>query len=187
MVGHWLVAGHAGDKLVYDTFMVAVVMSIAITHGRWRWLNVFARWVIAIAFLGSVADRFGLLGAPGDPGVSWGSFNAFVDYTRQVNAFLPAGLAPTLAVLATMAETGLGLALLIGFWPRSALRASAALLVVFGLAMAVSLGVAAQFDYAVLVIAVGASYLSTVDATALSVSAGWTWRHRRAATAASRA
>lgn len=47
-------------------------------------------------------------------GVSWGDFARFVDYTRSMTTFLPGSLAPTLAVLATVAEVTLGTALLLG-------------------------------------------------------------------------
>ena len=90
MAGHWLVTGHPGDKLVYDGFVVAVVAASVVTRGRRRWLNAVVRWMIGLAFLGSVGDRFGLLGASGDPGVSWGSWGSFVAYT-PAGQRVPAG------------------------------------------------------------------------------------------------
>ena len=57
----------------------------------------FARLALGAAFLAAVADRFGLWGAPGQRNVAWGDFGHFVDYTAQVNSFLPAAVAPVLA------------------------------------------------------------------------------------------
>ena len=40
------------------------------------------RMALAAGFLSAVADRFGLWGPIGTPGVSWGGFAKFLDYTR---------------------------------------------------------------------------------------------------------
>ena len=76
------------------------------------------RWALGLTLLSAVADRFGRWGVNGSPGVSWGDWPHFVAYTAKVNGFLPAALAPTLAVLATAAEILLGGALLLGVFPR---------------------------------------------------------------------
>src|SRR5205823_11239866 len=39
------------------------------------------RMALAAGFLSAVADRFGLWGPIGTPGVSWGGFARFLDYT----------------------------------------------------------------------------------------------------------
>lgn len=138
---------------------------------RWRWLALGARWVMALEFLLAVADRFGLLGPPGAPDVSWGDFAHFVAYTRQVNAFLPAGLAPVLAVLATVAELTLGMALAVGFRTRLTALGAAALLLCYGVAMTISLPPAQQFHYVVFILCTGMFALATVDASLLSLDA----------------
>ena len=163
MGGHWLWGDGPGDKLLYDTIIVVAFSALALTRGRLRWLATTVRVLVGIAFLGSVADRFGLLGPAGAPGVSWGDFDHFITYTRSVNAFLPAEWASALAVLATGAETILGTLLVLGFRPRHATAGAALVLLVFGLAMTFSLGPGAQFDYAVAVLATGAWALTTVD------------------------
>lgn len=109
----------------------------------------FARTALGIAFLSAVADRFGLWGAPGAPGVAWGDFENFVRYTATVNAFLPPSLAPLLAWAATVAETALGFALLTGVRQRMVAAASALLLLTFAVAMAISLGVKKPIDFSV--------------------------------------
>jgi uncharacterized membrane protein YphA (DoxX/SURF4 family) len=100
-------------------------------------------------------------------------------YTRTVAGYAPAGVAPTLAVLATIAEIGLGLTLLIGMGTRLATLGSAGLLLIYGLSMTVSLPPAEQFHYAVFVLCAGMAALSTVDGTALSLD-GLTARRRNA-------
>ena len=107
------------------------------------------RWALGATFLSAVADRFGWWGAPGSANVSWGDWAHFVAYTATVNHFLPAGMAPALAVLATAAEALLGVALLLGAFPRSVAWASAGLLGLFAGAMTLSLGVKAPLDYSV--------------------------------------
>jgi len=128
-----------------------------------------ARALVGLDFLGSVADRFGLLGPPRAAGVSWGDFSNFVTYTHQVNAFLPASVAPALAVLATIAEISLGLGLVLGLRVRLATVGASMLLLTYGTAMTISLGVASQFHYAVFLLSAGAWALATVDAQPLSV------------------
>lgn len=100
----------------------------------------------------------------------------FVVYTRQVNAFLPAAWAPVGAVLATVAELTLGVALAIGFRIRLAAMDAAALLLCYGVAMTISLPPAQQFHYAVFVLCTGMLALASVDASGLSLD---TLRRRR--------
>src|SRR5919108_2092778 len=106
---------------------------------RWsQCTTVFLRLALGTTFLAAVADRFGLWGAPGQPNVSWGDFAHFLSYTAQVNAFLPHALIPLVAWLATVLETLLGLALIVGVQTRTAALASAGLLGLFALAMTAS-------------------------------------------------
>src|SRR5262249_57876202 len=50
------------------------------------------RMALAAGFLSAVADRFGLWGPIGTPGVSWGGFAKFLDYTATILPFLPTTL-----------------------------------------------------------------------------------------------
>jgi putative oxidoreductase len=148
--------------------ITATFAAFAVGHGRRRWLAVVARLLMAAEFLLAVGDRFGAFGPAGN-GVYWGDFAHFVAYTRTVTGFAPAGAAPALAVLATIAEVGLGLALLFGTRTRLAALGSAGLLLIYGVSMTVSLPVAEQFHFAVFVLCAGMFALSTVDTTAVSV------------------
>ena len=118
------------------------------------------RWALGATLLSAVADRFGLWGPPGAPNASWGDWSHFVAYTAKVNSFLPAALAPELAVLGTVAELTLGLGLLLGIWRRPVAWASCGLLTLFALAMTFSFGVKAPLNYSVFVDAAAALLLA---------------------------
>jgi uncharacterized membrane protein YphA (DoxX/SURF4 family) len=104
-------------------------------------------------------SRFGWWGE----GVGYGSFETFVASTAEVNAFLPAVAIPFLAWAATAAELGLGLALVVGLWPRRTALASSVLLALFGVAMGISFGLKEPLDYSVFS-ACGAALLLAVEA-----------------------
>jgi putative oxidoreductase len=105
----------------------------------------FSRVALALAFLSGIASRFGWYGR----NVGYGNFQNFVKYTAEVNSFMPASTIPFLAWAATAAELGLGIALLIGIWPKWVALATAALLMLFGTAMAISFGIKSPLDYSV--------------------------------------
>lgn len=104
-----------------------------------------AGFALGAAFLSAVAAPFGLW----EGHFSLARYAGFVRYTGEVNAFLPRSLDALLAALATVAETSLGLALVAGVRPRGAALGSAALLVLFGTAMALSQGLKSPLDASV--------------------------------------
>ena len=106
---------------------------------------IYTRLALGAAFLSGIADRFGLYGK----NVGYGNFANFVRYTAQVNSFMPAFTIRFLAWAATVAELLLGLALVLGLWIRWTSLASAVLLAVFGIAMAISFGLKSPLDYSV--------------------------------------
>lgn len=115
----------------------------------------YARLALGAAFLSSVAGRFGLWGER-----SWKNFADFERYTARVNSFMPAATIPFLAWAATVAELAFGIALVAGFRVRWAALGSAALLTLFGTAMAVSFGINEPLDYSVFSAAAGALLLA---------------------------
>ena len=113
---------------------------------NWERIGIlYARVALGCAFLSAVADRFGLWGKYG----GWGNFANFTRYTAQVNSFLPGVVIPFVAWAATIAETSLGILLILGLWPRWVSLASAILLGMFGTAMAISFGMKSPLDYSV--------------------------------------
>jgi uncharacterized membrane protein YphA (DoxX/SURF4 family) len=133
--------------------------------------SVFLRFALGLSFLAAVADRFGWWGALGKPNVSWGNFARFVAYTGQLNWFLPHAMIPALAVLATCAEILLGLLLLAGWQTRITALCSGMLLMIFGLAMTLALGIKAPLNFSVFSAAGGSLLLATCPAFPLSVDA----------------
>src|SRR5262245_42570834 len=78
----WMVLDHLATHAWYLVVLVAGSAALAVTLGRRPWITVALRVLLGLDFLGSVADRFGLLGPPGAAGVSWGDFGHFVIYTH---------------------------------------------------------------------------------------------------------
>src|SRR5271170_4803830 len=122
-----------------------------------RWGILYARLALGAGFLSGIADRFGLYTGRN---VGYGNFAGFMDYTAKVNSFMPAFTIPFLAWAATAAEFFLGVALILGIWPRWVALGSALLLVLFGIAMAISFGIKSPLDYSVSSASAGAVLLA---------------------------
>ncbi len=122
-----------------------------------RWGILYARLALGAAFLSGIADRFGLYTGRN---VGYGNFAGFLDYTAKVNSFMPRVTIPFLAWAATAAEFFLGSLLILGLWPRWVALASALLLVLFGVAMAISFGIKSPMDYSVFSASAGAVLLA---------------------------
>jgi uncharacterized membrane protein YphA (DoxX/SURF4 family) len=120
--------------------------------------KIFVRLALGITFLVSIGDRLGWLGAYGSKNVSWGDWTHFVQYVAALNSFLPKSLIPGLAVLETIIELALGIALLLGIYQRVVAWSSAVLLMSFALTMSIALGITAPLSYSVFT-AVGAALL----------------------------
>lgn len=121
-----------------------------------RWTLLYARIAIGAAFLSAVASRFGVW--KGSIGMA--SFANFLQYTAEVNSFMPAATIPFLAWTATIAETAFGIALISGIAVRKAAFGSAILLALFGTAMAISQGIKSPLDYSVFSASAGALLLA---------------------------
>lgn len=114
---------------------------------NWRRVGIlYARIALGGGFLSGIADRFGLYWGRN---VGYGSFAGFLRHTAKVNSFMPAFTIPFLGWAATAAELFFGVALILGIWPRWVGLGSAVLLVVFGIAMAISFGIKSPMDYSV--------------------------------------
>jgi putative oxidoreductase len=119
----------------------------------------YTRVALGAAFLSAVASRFGLW----DKTIDLKHFANFIEYAAEVNSFLPRAVIPYVAMVATVCETTLGILLILGLWPRWVSLGSAALLAMFGTAMAISFGLKSPMDYSVFS-ASGAAVLLTLDA-----------------------
>jgi putative oxidoreductase len=119
----------------------------------------YARIALGAAFLSGIASRFGLYGKH----EGYGTFANFMQYTAEVNSFMPAFTIPFLAWAATAAELFLGVALILGVWPRRIALGSALLLMLFGTAMAISFGIKSPLDYSVFSASAAAAMLAVCE------------------------
>ena len=131
--------------------------------------SVFLRLALGLSFLSAVADRFGWWGAFGQPNVAWGNFSRFVEYTAQLNWYLPHSMIPALAVISTGAEILFGLLLIAGWQTRITAACSGILLLIFGLAMTLALGIKAPLNFSVFSAAGGSFLLATCPAFPFSL------------------
>ena len=114
------------------------------------------RFALASGFLSAVASRLSLWGKQSS------GWRNFLDYTAQVNSFLPKSFIPTIAVTSTLLETVLGIMLLIGFKTSYAAFGTALLTLLFALAMSYSFGIKEPLDYSVFAVSAGAFLLATI-------------------------
>lgn len=121
------------------------------------------RCALSAGFLSAVASRLGLWGRHSS------GWNKFLDYTAQVNSFVPHSLIPVLAITSTILELTLGVMLLIGFKTNYAAMGAAVLTLLFALAMTLSYGIKEPLDYSVFVFSAGAFLLATVPYYKLSI------------------
>jgi uncharacterized membrane protein YphA (DoxX/SURF4 family) len=131
-----------------------------------KYIKLFLRLSIAIGFLSAVADRFGWYAKE----ISvWGNWQAFVDYTQQMNPWFPESVIPTLAILATALEIIFAISLLIGFKTELFAKLSGVLVLLFGLSMSFAFGAKPALDYSVFVVSAAAFALSTMQNKYLEV------------------
>jgi len=76
---------------------------------------------------------------------------------------MPSWSIPYLANAATVAELSFGLMLVLGLWVRWAAYGSAALLALFGIAMAISFGIVSPLDYSVFSACAGALVVAVYE------------------------
>lgn len=127
------------------------------------------RIALGITMLSAVADRFGLWGAPGGPGVAWGNWENFIAYTQTLNSFASKSVAGILGALATFFEIIFGLFLIIGFKTRIVAFGTSGLMLLFALSMAISVSIKAPFDYSVFTSSAAALLLSTIERTSFAL------------------
>jgi uncharacterized membrane protein YphA (DoxX/SURF4 family) len=112
-----------------------------------RVVRIALRLSLAAAFLSAVADRFGWWKPFGQG--SWGSMGAFADYAHQLVPFASGWSLTVIVWAATGTEATLGVLLATGWRPKLVGAATCLVLIVFGTAMALSLGVESPLSYSV--------------------------------------
>jgi len=133
-----------------------------------RWGVLYTRIAVGAAFLSAVASRFGVWDLSFNVA---GHFAKFIQFTGEVNSFMPAWTIPYLAVAATIAESTFGILLVLGLWQRWVSIGAAVLLFLFGTAMAISYGPQSPMDYSVFS-ASGAAVMLALNAFAKHESKG---------------
>lgn len=128
-----------------------------------RVVQIALRLSLAAAFLSAVADRFGWWEPFGQG--SWGSMGAFADYAHKLVPFASGWLLAVIVWAATAAESTLGVLLLTGLRPKIVGAVTCLVLITFGTAMAVSLGVESPLSYGVFSAASAAAAYSILGAT----------------------
>jgi len=123
----------------------------------------FLRFGFAITLFSAVADRLGIWGPPGTPGVSWGDWDHFLAYSNTLNAYAPAALGNFLAITATALEVLFGLMLLIGFKTKLAAWGTFLLMMAFITSMTFTIGIHPTLSYSVWICAGGAALLGSVN------------------------
>ncbi|MCX2681707.1 DoxX family membrane protein [Galbibacter sp. EGI 63066] len=121
--------------------------------------KLFLRVAVAAGFLSAVADRFGLWS---ENISAWGNWENFEGYTHSLLPFLPETVIPFFAWTATLAEIVFGILLLIGLKTQLVAKLSGVLLILFALAMTISLGIKAPLDYSVLPASAAAFAISVI-------------------------
>ncbi len=104
---------------------------------------------LAASYISAVMDRFGIWGPPGEPGVVWGNYENFLNYTKYLNSWAPDSLIPFLASSATFLEILLAIVLILGVKRMQIAYASAILLSLFAIAMITTDGLKGVLDYSV--------------------------------------
>lgn len=124
--------------------------------------QLFLRLALGIGFILPVMDRFGWLGAPGNPTVGWGSWSIFLDYTNSLMPYLSRSLANIMAIIATAGELVFGILLIIGYKIRLAATGSFLLTLMFALSMLFFANYRAPFNYSVFVVSASGLLLATI-------------------------
>lgn len=166
-----VVTGQAVPGAISATVETAV---IALTVIVWcsagtrvtRWTGTAVAVALGITFLGAVADRFGVFGGPGDPGVSWGNWETFVRYSGDLLPFVSPPFVLAAAMAATLVEVILGAALIVGWQRRWIGKTAAGLLVTYLVAMATTVGIWEAIRYGVPILVGGALLVSAIPARA---------------------
>lgn len=125
-----------------------------------KYAVLYLRMALGIGFLSAVADRFGIWGPPGKALVAWGNFQNFLHYTAVLNPWFPSSWIPTVGWIATICETLLGIALILGFKTRIAAFCSGLLTLAFAFGMISGIGIKAPLNYSVFVFSSAAFLLS---------------------------
>ncbi len=127
------------------------------------YFQLYLRLALGISFFVFGLDRLGAWGKYGEHGISWGDWQHFMVYAKDVMQFLPASVATVFAVIATIAEITFGALLVLGLFTRIAAIGGGLLTLLFGTSMAISHGIMEPLSYSVFTASAGGFLLATVN------------------------
>lgn len=128
-----------------------------------KYIQLFVRMAVAIAFLSAVADRLGYWGPPGSPNASWGSWENFLTYSNKLNFFVSSQIGGLLAITATVLEVVFAILLFVGYKTRVTAILSGILLILFAMTMTVAFGIKSTFTYSVWIGCGACFLLASID------------------------
>jgi hypothetical protein len=105
--------------------------------------------------------------------------HTFAAYTHELVPFASGRVLTGVAWVATATEAILGIVLLTGRWPRLVGAATCLVLTIFGITMAISLGVASPLGYSVFSAASAAAAYAVLGTTSPSPTSGETLQSMR--------
>jgi putative oxidoreductase len=120
------------------------------------------RVALGIGFLAPVFDRLGFLGPLGGRNIEWGNWDNFISYTGTLMPFLDKPVVNVMGILATIAETVIGISLIIGFKTRLAAIGSFLLTLTFASMMSLFLGLKLPINFATFPVCTASLLLATV-------------------------
>lgn len=107
------------------------------------------RCALGITFLTPVADRLGILGAPGTGNIEWGNWNNFINYTSTLMPVFERSMVNAMGGIATVAELLVGICLIIGFKTKYAALGASLITLTFIVFMTLSVGIQKPVNYGV--------------------------------------
>jgi putative oxidoreductase len=107
------------------------------------------RYALGITFLTPVADRLGILGAPGTGNIEWGNWNNFIDYTSTLMPIFERSMVNIMGGIATVSELLIGICLIIGFKTKYAAIGASLITLMFIIFMTLSVGIQKPINYGV--------------------------------------
>jgi len=125
--------------------------------------QLFLRLALGIGYLVPALDRLGVWGKNGQPGISWGDWQHFVQYAGEVMGFIPHALVIPFAEIATIAEISFGILLVLGKYTKLAAIGSGVLALLFAISMAISFGIVSPLSYSVFTVSAASFLLATID------------------------
>lgn len=124
---------------------------------------------LGVGFITPVLDRLGFLGSFGGRNIEWGNWANFINYTATLMPFLGKPVVNVMGILATIAESVIGISLIIGCKTRLAAVGSFLLTLTFASMMSLFLGLKLPINFATFSVCTASLLLATIPVYEWSV------------------